>query len=94
MTHSRLRSERIRILGGGISGRPGGGVVLVAQHNKEPKSLLPDTIYGLKMYQNSRGSALNPAEGALRALQGPLAGFGGPLCGREGRGTAWKEKGK
>ena len=56
---------------------------------KVPKSLPPDTIFGLEMYPKcfcGRSSA-RTHWGAHSAPPDLPAGFGGLLCGREGRAT-------
>ena len=61
----------------------------ISQHKKVPKSLPPDTIFGLEMYPKcfcGRSSA-GTRWGAHSAPPDSPAGFGGLLRGREGRGT-------
>ena len=63
---------------------------LLLSTKKEPKSLSPDTISGLKMYPKrfcGWGCAPNPAGGAHSTPQDHVAGFRGPLRDKEERGT-------
>jgi len=77
--------------GGAFSGLWGGEFIFIAQHKKEPKSLSPDTISGLKMYPKrfcGWGCAPNPAGGAHSTPQDHVAGFRGPLRDKkEGNGN-------
>jgi len=56
----------------------------VLRSQKEPKSLPPNTLTGLKIYQKcfcGYSSAPDGARGAFSVIPDPLAGFGGPFCG-------------
>jgi len=83
MAHSGLCLEHIRIPRGTFSGRQGEEFVFIAQHKKEPKSLLPDTFSGLKMYPKYICSRAVP-QVAHSASPRPIAGFRGRFVGRKG----------
>ena len=80
-----VRSERIRIPGGGGIFRTSGELVFIAfiaQHKKRTKIVV--TRHDFWAQNAFASGAPNPAGGAHSAPPDPLAGFKRPLRGREG----------
>jgi len=89
VTHSGLRSERIRIPRGDMFRTSGGEFVLIAEHKKNQNRCHQTRFLGSK-----RRPTQNALAGELTALPRLPSWILGPLSDREGRAMKGKDKGR